>query len=248
MSQSKARPARHVRRRRHHAGARQGISVLVVIREFVMIFVVAVLISALIKTFLIQSFIIPSESMTHTLEVDDRILVSKLVPSVRSLNRGDIVVFEDKQHWLQQNDLVKPTTSPVLRFLTLVGLRPDDSQGYLVKRVIGLPGDTVACCDASQRVTVNGTPIDEPYLHPGAVPSEVDFSVTVPAGSLWVMGDNRQNSLDSRAHRDQPGRGFVPIDDVVGRAFVIMWPVGRWAPLSNTNAFLSVPTPPAPHE
>lgn len=237
-------PARHTRgKRTRRAAAGSGFSLLVMVRETIMIVVVAILISALIKTFLIQSFIIPSESMRDTLEVEDRILVSKLVPELRDINRGDIVVFRDNQNWLPESERRTPSSSPVLKFLSAVGLRPDDSSSYLVKRVIGLPGDTVSCCDAKGRVTVNGQGIDEPYLIAGAQPSEVNFSVVVPKNSLWVMGDNRQNSVDSRAHRESAGRGFVPIDDVVGRAFVIMWPIDRWAPLSNTDAFVSVPDP-----
>lgn len=234
-------PPRHTRAKRRSSQSGAAMTPLVVVRETVMIVVVAIAISALIKTFLIQSFVIPSESMRDTLEVSDRILVSKLVPSPRQINRGDVIVFRDSQDWLPPSERQEPSTSPLARFFTAVGLRADDSSNYLVKRAIGLPGDSVACCDAQGRLSVNGTPIDEPYLKPGVVPSEVEFSVSVPPGHLWVMGDNRSNSVDSRAHRDTPGRGFVPIDDVVGRAFVIMWPVTRWAPLSNTDAFTSVP-------
>ncbi|MDU0968680.1 MAG: signal peptidase I [Actinomycetaceae bacterium] len=237
-------PSRHTRGRgtqRDEDKRSVGKSILVAIREIIMVFVVAILISALIKTFLIQSFEIPSESMRDTLEVGDRILVSKLVPNVRPLNHGDIVVFRDSQDWLPPAERATGPKNDAQRFLTAVGLRPDDSSSYLIKRAIGLPGDQVACCDAKGRVTVNGKAINEPYLRPGVRPSDVEFSVTVPADHIWVMGDNRSNSYDSRAHQETPGRGFVPMDDVVGRAFVILWPVAHWTTLSNTDAFVGVP-------
>ncbi|MBD3688994.1 signal peptidase I [Nanchangia anserum] len=232
---------RRGRGRRERGPARAGV--VTTLRDIVMTIVVAIIISALLKTFLIQSFVIPSESMRDTLEVRDRILVSKLVPAHSALNRGDIIVFEDHENWLPAELRPQPTSSPVLRFLTLVGLRPDDSSGYLAKRVIGLPGDTVECCDSAGRVSVNGQPIDETYLRSGVAPSETTFAVTVPEGKLWVMGDNRPFSLDSRAHRDEEGRGFIAIDDVVGRAFVIVWPLERWTRLSHTDVFDRVPDP-----
>lgn len=212
------------------------------IREVLMVIVVAIAISALIKAFLIQAFIIPSESMEDTLMVSDRILVSKLVPRVRQLNRGDIVVFEDSDNWLQ----TVPDNSPfsiAKTTLIALGLRPDDSQNHLIKRVVGLPGDRVQCCDDAGRLVVNGVAIKESYLKPGSQPSEIKFDVTVPDNKLWVLGDNRQNSADSRYHIDDPSGGFVSIQDVTGRAFVIMWPQSRWQTLSNTNAFAAVPSP-----
>lgn len=212
------------------------------IREILMVLIVAVAISALIKAFLIQAFIIPSESMEDTLQVNDRILVSKLVPDIRQLNRGDIVVFEDRDNWLD----TKPdnsTFSLVKSVLVALGLRPDDSQSHLIKRVTGLPGDRVQCCDDAGRLVVNGVAIKEPYLKPGSEPSEINFDVTVPKGKIWVMGDNRQNSADSRYHMEDKSKGFVDEDAITGRAFVIMWPFSRWQTLTNTNAFAAVPPP-----
>lgn len=209
------------------------------VRELFMVVVVAIIISALIKAFLIQAFIIPSESMENTLLVNDRVLVSKLVPDVRQLNRGDIIVFEDTDNWLN-----KPPTSSSFgfkRILVTLGLRPDDSENHLIKRVIGLPGDHVQCCDAKGRLVVNGVSITEPYLKPGVKPSEIPFDVHVPPHKLWVMGDNRANSGDSRYHMEDPSHGFVKIKSVTGRAFVIMWPFSRWQTLSNSNAFAAVP-------
>lgn len=212
------------------------------LREVIMVLVVAVAISALIKAFLIQAFIIPSESMEDTLKVQDRVLVSKLVPDFRQLNRGDIVVFEDRDNWLKKT----PDTSPfsvVKTVLVALGLRPDDSQNHLIKRVIGLPGDRVQCCDASGQIVVNGVSIKEPYLKPGSSPSEVYFDVLLPKNKIWVMGDNRQNSADSRYHMSDPSKGFVDMDTITGRAFVVMWPFSRWTTLNNTNAFAAVPAP-----
>lgn len=211
------------------------------IRETLTVIVVALVISALIKAFLIQAFRIPSSSMEDTLEISDRILVSKLVPDVRQLNRGDIVVFSDSQNWLKR-DLSQQSVSWPQKALIILGLMPDNTDNHLVKRVIGLPGDHVQCCDVNGNLKVNGVSIDEsPYLKPGVAPSEIPFDVTVPAGHLWVMGDNRANSEDSRYHMEDPGNGFVPIDDVTGRAFVIMWPLSRIQTLQNTEVFAAVP-------
>lgn len=204
----------------------------------------ALVLSMLIKTFLVQAFYIPSGSMEDTLAIGDRVLVSKLAPGPLGLHRGDVVVFRDPGGWLPADGHVRATglRGVVVDAFTFVGLLPQDSGEHLIKRVIGLPGDTVACCDASGRVSVNGVPLDEPYLAPGAVPSELEFSVVVPDESLWVMGDNRQNSQDSRYQQGDPGGGAVPIDQVVGAAFVTVWPVDRWQLLRNPGAtFAEVP-------
>lgn len=221
------------------------LTLLGFVRETLIVLVVAVAISALVKTFLIQSFYIPSLSMWDTLDKNDRIMVSKLVPKVRDLYRGDVIVFKDPDNWLGTH--AQPQTKNWRYYLdqglVAVGLEADKSNSYLVKRLIGLPGDHVQCCEAQGRLVVNGTPINEPYLLPGVSPSETAFDVTVPKGRLWVMGDNRPGSADSRAHVDSPSRGFVPIDDVVGRAFVVMWPIDHWRTLNNTDAFVKVPSP-----
>ena len=211
------------------------------LRDLVIIFVVALSISLLTKAFLVRSFYIPSGSMQDTLQINDRILVNELVPDLIGLERGDIVVFTDPGGWLTPVDegAARPG-NPVadgIRWVSdAAGLGAGDTTDHLVKRVIGLPGDQVACCDASGRTTVNGEPISEPYLKlpPGATrASENDFSVTVPAESLWVEGDNRYNSADSRLHTDTPSLGFVPLDNVVGRAFVVNWPLSRWSWLDD---------------
>ncbi|WP_228514649.1 MULTISPECIES: signal peptidase I [unclassified Frondihabitans] len=212
------------------------------LRDIVIIFLVALLISFLIKTFLVRSFYIPSESMQNTLQVNDRIIVNELVPRVTPIKRGDVVVFKDPGGWLGSTDQVSSTTgNPVIDgfqwALTQVGLGTQDSDDHLIKRVIGLPGDKVACCNDFGQTTVNGVPLDEKAYTklPAGVTKESkdDFSVTVPADSLWVEGDNRYNSADSRLQTGTPSKGFVPESDVVGRAFVITWPVSRWTWLDD---------------
>ncbi|MFC5503575.1 signal peptidase I [Lysinimonas soli] len=217
----------------------RGKSVWRFLRDILLILLAAIVISFLIKTFLIRSFYIPSESMEGTLHVNDRIIVNELVPKVMSIQHGDIVVFKDPGGWLPPSTST-PSTNPVASFvdwaLSIVGLTAPDSNDHLVKRVIGLPGDKVACCNAFGQMTVNGVPLDEPYLQLPAGVTKVsrdDFSVTVPPNSLWVMGDNRYNSADSRYNRDKPGNGFVPFDDVVGRAVLISWPLDRWTMLDD---------------
>jgi signal peptidase I len=198
-------------------------------REFPILVVVALLLAVVIKTYAIQAFFIPSGSMENTLEINDRVLVNKLVYDVRGIHRGDIVVFNGDGSW-------DPGTPPrdtnfVVKFAqgfaSMFGFgHPGD---ILIKRVIGLPGDKVACCDAQGRVTVNGVPLTEQsYLYPGDAPSEVRFNIVVQPGRLWVMGDHRLISDDSRNHLGEPGGGTVPENAVIGRAFVIIWPISRW--------------------
>lgn len=207
------------------------------LRDLVVILLVAFLISFLLKTFLVRSFFIPSGSMEHTLEIDDRILVNQLVPQVIGVQRGDVVVFRDPGGWMNLGPSV-PETEPTFieSALQAVGLAADTSADYVVKRVIGIGGDRVVCCDEAGRLTVNGVPLDESYitlLEGKTRASAIDFDVTVPEGSVWVMGDNRYNSMDSRYHQDEPGRGFVPESEIVGRAFVLNWPFSRFGWLGN---------------
>lgn len=211
------------------------------VRETAIILVSAIVLSWVIKTFLAQAFFIPSASMHDTLLEGDRVLVNKLVPGPFDLHRGDIVVFEDSGEWL--GDQAVPETNVVQDALIAVGLMPQQSEDHLIKRVIGLPGDRVASAGDGSPLTVNGVPVDEAsYLAPGSSPSEIRFDVTVPADSLWVMGDNRQQSADSRYHLGEPGGGAVPVDDVVGTAFVTLWPVDRIGLLRNPgDVFADVP-------
>ena len=208
------------------------------IRDIVLIFLAAIIISVGIKAFLIRSFYIPSESMQDTLQVDDRIIVNELVPDLIGVEHGDVVVFKDPGGWL--NAQPQPQTNGFVAavdwVLSVVGLSAPDSNDHLIKRVIGLPGDTVKCCNAFGQMEVNGIPLNEPYLKlPDGVTkvSANDFEVTVPAGSLWVMGDNRYDSADSRFNVNGPTKGFVPMEDVVGKAFVISWPAQHWTWLGN---------------
>lgn len=216
-----------------------GGRVLLLLRDLLVIVLAALVLSFLIKTFLIRSFFIPTESMESTLARDDRIIVSQLTPRLVALERGDVVVFVDPGGWLSVQTGVSENDplSRVLNAISLViGLSSPNDNEHLVKRVIGMPGDVVECCDALGAMTINGVPLAEPYLLlPGGVNkvSSDDFSVTVPPESLWVMGDNRYNSADSRRNTDKPGGGFVPIANVVGRAVVISWPSERWQWLGN---------------
>jgi signal peptidase I len=197
--------------------------------EFPILVAIALLLAVLIKTFAFQAFWIPSGSMENTLEINDRVLVNKIVYHTRPIHRGDIVVFNGDGSW-------DPGTVPVpgnifqqfgSGFASMFGFgHPGD---ILIKRVIGIPGDRVACCDAQGRVTVNGVPLNEgSYLYPGSAPSLARFNIVVPPGRLWVMGDNRFYSDDSRDHMGDPGGGTIPESAVVGRAFIIIWPLSRW--------------------
>ena len=219
-------------------------------REFPILVVIALLLAVVIKTYAIQAFFIPSGSMENTLEINDRVLVNKLVYDVRSIHRGDIVVFNGDGSWdpgkapADTNFVVKFAQG----FASMFGFgHPGD---ILIKRVIGLPGDKVACCDAQGRVTVNGVPLTEQsYLYPGDAPSEIRFNIVVPPGRLWVMGDHRLISDDSRSHLGDPGGGTIPENAVIGRAFVIIWPISRWRILPIPATFeqpkLSAAAPPA---
>ncbi len=212
------------------------------LKEIATIIVIALVLSFLIKTFLFRAFFIPSGSMEETLEIDDRIFVNQLVPQPFDLQRGDIVVFRDTKGWLPTQ--ADAQISWFKEALIFIGLAPDESQQHLVKRVIGLAGDQVICCDAQGRITVNGQPLDEPYLFPGANPSDLPFDVVVPEGKVWVMGDHRNASADSRANRDKPGEGFVSVDDIEGKAAVIAWPLNRIGFLGNyPDVFAGVPDP-----
>jgi signal peptidase I len=207
-------------------------------REFPILVVIALLLAVVIKTYAIQAFFIPSGSMENTLEINDRVLVNKLVYDVRGIHRGDIVVFNGDGSWdpgpapTDTNFAVKFADG----FASMFGFgHPGD---ILIKRVIGLPGDRVACCDAQGRVTVNGVPLaEQSYLYPGDVPSETRFNIVVPPGRLWVMGDHRAISDDSRDHQGDPGGGTVPENAVIGRAFVIIWPPSRWRFLPIPDTF-----------
>lgn len=237
-------PAGATGRRSRRTAAPAAGGPLTWLRETAIILLSALVLSLLVKTFLVQAFWIPSQSMHDTLIEDDRILVNKLAPGPVALHRGDVVVFKDPGGWLDAQPAVGDGTGGrvVNDLLTFVGLRPVDAGQHLVKRLIGLPGDVVSCQGPGQQVTVNGVALDEPYLAPGSDPCGMPFSVTVPPGSLWVMGDNRDHSEDSRYHQGNPGGGAVPESNVVGVAFVVVWPADRWTLLHNPSAtFAKVP-------
>ncbi len=223
---------------------RRGAAVLAALREGVVVVVAALVLSLLVKTFLAQAFYIPSESMQRTLEPGDRVMVSLLTPGPFDLERGDVVVFADPGEWLPE--AVEPQRGvvggAVVGLLRFVGILPNDADGHLIKRVVGLPGDRVVCCDDQGRLSVNGEALDEAYLYPGDVPSVPTFDVDVPSDHLWVMGDHRSQSQDSRYHLGLPGGGAVPVEAVVGRAVLTVWPVPRWTWLSgHGDVYADVP-------
>ncbi|MCH1404344.1 MAG: signal peptidase I, partial [Candidatus Nanopelagicales bacterium] len=182
----------------------------------------------LVTTFLVKPFSIPSGSMENTLQVGDRVLVNRAVFKIRDIERGDVVVFDGAGSFVPPQ--VAPDRDPITGALVWVGqsfglVAPDSTD--FIKRVIGTGGDRVTCCDAQGQLTVNGTPLVEDYLFPGDAPSLQPFDVEVPDGMLWVMGDHRSASADSRSHMGDPGGGFVPEPSVVGRAMTVVWPVSR---------------------
>ncbi|MEU8760935.1 signal peptidase I [Streptomyces sp. NPDC048659] len=206
-------------------------------KELPLLVGIALILALLIKTFLVQAFSIPSDSMMNTLQRGDRVLVDKLTPWFGSEpERGEVVVFHDPGGWLEEGKTPEPNV--VQKVLSFIGLMPSAEEKDLIKRVIAVGGDTVSCKEGG-KVTVNGKELDETaYLYPGSVPCEPVFGpIKVPEGRIWVMGDNRQNSLDSRYHQELPGGGTVSNDEVVGRAVVIAWPVTRWATLPVPGTF-----------
>ncbi|GLW74172.1 signal peptidase I [Kitasatospora phosalacinea] len=211
-------------------------------KELPILIGIALILALVIKTFFVQAFSIPSGSMENTLQVGDRVLVDKLTPWFGSEpERGEVVVFKDPGGWLNDEPTQRSDNSfvrGVQDVFSFIGLMPSSDEKDLIKRVIAVGGDTVEC-QGSGPVKVNGVALDEPYIFPGNTPcGEKPFGpVHVPKGAIWVMGDHRGNSLDSRYHMDQPGGGTVPVDNVVGRAFVVAWPVGDWATLPVPDTF-----------
>ena len=230
--------ARGQRRRQEPApapvkgGRRRRLKPIKLWREVPLLLAIALVLALGIKTFVVQAFFIPSQSMQNTIMPGDRVLVNKFSPWFGAEpQRGQIVVFEDPGGWLP--DTVTPDTSNVaVRYVkdvfTFVDLLPSDDEHDLIKRVIGIPGDEVKCCDKQGRITVDGVALNEgSYIYPGSAPSTITFDVHVKAGFIWVMGDNRGDSEDSRYHVTDKYGGMVPISDVVGHAFVLIWPPSR---------------------
>ncbi len=207
-------------------------------KELPILIGIALVLALVIKTFLVQAFSIPSDSMQDTLQRGDRVLVDKLTPWFGSEpERGEVVVFHDPGGWL--NEVPTPEPNAIQQVLSFIGLMPSAEEKDLIKRVIAVGGDTVEC-HGNGPVKVNGTPLKEDsYLFPGNTPcgdKNID-KMTVPKGSIWVMGDHRQDSLDSRYHTNLKGNGTVETKQVVGRAFTIAWPVNRWSWLSVPDTF-----------
>ena len=196
------------------------------LKELPILVVVALVVSLFIKTFVVQFFYIPSGSMENTLQIKDRVAVNKVPFISRSINRGDVVVFRDPDDWLPEivdydtNKYVSKAKSA----LVAVGVLPNPTKQYLVKRVIGVEGDHIVCCTKAGNLTINDVEVTEPYIYAGNKPSEMKFDVTVPKGKLWVMGDHRGASADSRYHQEDINKGFVPISRVTGRVVAVIWP------------------------
>lgn len=218
------------------------------LREVPMIVFSALVVAVIIKTFFVHFFFVPSGSMQNTLAIGDRIAVNKLSAMFSDIRRGEVVVFKDPANWLGSAPEASGNvlTRDFKRALVDVGVLPDPATQYLVKRVVGVGGDHVVCCDASGRLQINGSSVNENYIFSGNAPSDSKFSVTVPKGFIWVMGDHRGASADSRFHTDDVHKGFVPLNDVVGRAEFVVWPLNHIKFLSVGHDLSKVPVKKSP--
>lgn len=210
------------------------------LRDLPVLLLVAAALTLVVRLFLVQAFYIPSGSMEPTLDVGDRVLVSRVSTWAGEIHRGDVVVFDGSGSFAAspaQARAQQPTPGLLGRAARSVGsvLGIAPSERDFVKRVVGIGGDHVVCCDAQGRVNVNGRALDEPYLMDGDAPSSTPFDVTVPAGRLWVMGDHRSRSADSRAHLGDPGGGTVPLDHVIGTVVLRFWPLDRFGTLPDST-------------
>lgn len=209
------------------------------LRELPILVILALVVSLLIKSFLVQFFYIPSGSMENTLQIKDRVAVNRVPFIGNDIRRGDVIVFRDPAGWLPEASSISGNrvTNAIREGLVLVGVVPNPAKQYLVKRVIGVAGDKVVAKD--QVLTINGKPTKEPYIFAGNSPSDTDFNITVPEGKVWVMGDHRGASGDSRVHQDDVNNGMVPVEKITGRVVATIWPLDRIGfvssqdPLSN---------------
>ena len=213
------------------------------LRELPVIIIAALVVSIIVKTFLVHFFYIPSGSMENTLQVGDRIAVNKLGALFTDIKRGEVVVFSDPDKWLGNSAESEDSGigAVVKTGLITVGVLPDPAKQYLIKRVIGVGGDNVVCCDKAGKIQVNGVSITEPYIFAGDKPSDMQFNVEIPKGFIWVMGDHRGASADSRFHPESANNGMVPLSKVVGRAVFVVWPLTDIALISKGEDLKKIP-------
>jgi len=209
------------------------------LRELPILVILALLVSLLIKSFLVQFFYIPSGSMENTLQIKDRVAVNRVPFLGNDISRGDVIVFRDPAGWLPEASSVTGNgiTNAIREGLVLVGIVPNPAKQYLVKRVIGVAGDNVVAKD--QVLTINGKPTNEPYIFAGNTPSDTDFNITVPEGKVWVMGDHRGASGDSRVHQDDVNNGMVPVEKITGRVIATIWPIKQIGFISSQDPLSS---------
>lgn len=205
------------------------------LRELPILVILALVVSLLIKSFLVQFFYIPSGSMENTLQIRDRVAVNRIPFIGNNVSRGDVIVFRDPAGWLPEadSDSGNRVTNAIHEGLVIVGVVPNPAKQYLVKRVIGVAGDKVVAKD--QVLTINGKPTSEPYIFAGNTPSDTDFNITVPQGKVWVMGDHRGASADSRFHQDDVNNGMVPVEKITGRVVATIWPFERVGFISSQD-------------
>ena len=209
------------------------------LRELPILVILALIVSILIKSFLVQFFYIPSGSMENTLQVQDRVAVNRVPFIGNDISRGDVIVFRDPAGWLPEASSYNENriTSAIREGLVIVGVIPNPAKQYLVKRVIGVAGDNVVAKD--QVLTINGKPTNEPYIFAGNTPSDTDFNITVPEGKVWVMGDHRGASGDSRVHQDDVNNGMVPVEKITGRVVATIWPLSLIGFISSQDPLSS---------